>query len=136
MNTKIKGKVVIPLLNCIYITYHSIELSWTNSDRSQCCKLEWVGWLFLFARLVASNFKKIAQRWWGLVFPWVRWYFAKMHRHWYNVEVKQRYPIQRRLGNACVHIKGFYSPLEPSWFTNCHHELIHWYVFLSSFWKL
>jgi hypothetical protein len=40
MSNEIKGKMVIPLLNCIYITYHSIESYWTNSSYSQCCRLD------------------------------------------------------------------------------------------------
>ncbi len=40
MSSGIKGKMVIPLLNSIYITYHSIESYWTNSYHSQSCRLD------------------------------------------------------------------------------------------------
>jgi len=40
MNYRIKGKMVIPLLYGIYITYHSIELYWTNSYHSLSCRLD------------------------------------------------------------------------------------------------
>ncbi len=39
MSNGIKRKMVIPLLNCIYITYYSIELYWTNSYHSLSCRL-------------------------------------------------------------------------------------------------
>jgi hypothetical protein len=48
--SKIKGRMVITLLNYIYITYHSIESSWTNYYHFQSCKLNWVGQLFLFSK--------------------------------------------------------------------------------------
>jgi len=38
MNNEIKGKLVIPLLNFIYITFHSIELYWIESYCSQSCR--------------------------------------------------------------------------------------------------
>jgi len=78
MNNWIKGKMVIPLLNCIYITYHSIKLYWTNSYRSQSCKLDWARWFFLFTKWVDSNFKKITQRWSSLVFLWVKMIFFQI----------------------------------------------------------
>jgi hypothetical protein len=78
MISEIKGKMVISLLNCIYITYHSIESSWTNYYHFQSCKINWVGQLFLFVKWVASSFKKVTQRWWGLVFPWIRMIFYQI----------------------------------------------------------
>ncbi len=59
MISKIKGKVVIPLLNCIYINYHSIESSWINSYCFQSCGLDLARKLFLFTKWVASSFKKV-----------------------------------------------------------------------------
>jgi hypothetical protein len=59
MNSEIKGKMVIPLFICIYITLHFQESSWTNFFHSPPCRLDWVGWLFSFTKWVASNFKKV-----------------------------------------------------------------------------
>jgi hypothetical protein len=63
MKNEIKGKMVISLLNCIHITYHSIYSYWINSYCSQSCILNLARQLFLFAKWVDSNFKKVTQIW-------------------------------------------------------------------------
>ncbi len=40
MNSEIKGKMVIPLFICIYITLHFQESSWTNFFHSPPCRLD------------------------------------------------------------------------------------------------
>ncbi len=57
MSSRIKGKMVIFILNFIYITLHSIESYWTNFYHSQSFKFNWVVQLFLFELRVDSNFK-------------------------------------------------------------------------------
>ncbi len=82
--------MVIPLLNCIYITYHSIESYWTNSYYSQSYTFDWVGQFFLFAKWVDSNFKKVTQRWWGLMFPWMKMIFCQNHININTMEKSNR----------------------------------------------
>jgi hypothetical protein len=61
MNRRIKGKMIIPLIDCVYITYHSIESYYINSYCSLSCRFNWIGQLFLFAKWVDLGSKKLSK---------------------------------------------------------------------------
>jgi len=82
MNSEIKGKLVIPIFICLYITFHFRQSCFTKCFHSPPCKPDWVGRLFLFIKWMVSSFKKITQRCWGLVFPWVKMIYVLMLKQW------------------------------------------------------